>query len=213
MPLVHRYSEAEVPTGHGRVTLVVYRLGAREAGHAEDRAPPASEEHVAIVFGMKKGARLPSGQGPVLVRVHSECWTGEVLGSHKCDCRAQLDQAMGAIAEAGQGVVVYMRQEGRGIGLGNKVRAYALQEQGADTVEANRILGFGDDERTYDVAAAILDDLGAMRVALLTNNPAKVQGLRAHGIDVAQRVPATTEPNPHNAGYLEVKARRLGHER
>jgi GTP cyclohydrolase II len=148
---------------------------------------------------------------PVLVRVHSECWTGEVLRSHKCDCRDQLDHALRAIAEAGRGVVVYLRQEGRGIGLGNKIRAYALQEQGHDTVDANRILGFADDARTYDVAAAMLDDLGVTRVALLTNNPKKVDGLRAHGVEVAERVPCAIAPNEHNADYLAVKAKRMGH--
>jgi GTP cyclohydrolase II len=135
-----------------------------------------------------------------------------VLRSHKCDCRAQLDLARRKLAEAGRGVVVYLRQEGRGIGLGNKVRAYALQEEGVDTVDANRMLGFEDDGRTYDIAAAILADLGVRRVALMTNNPRKVDGLKAHGIDVVERVPATTEANEHNADYLAVKARRMGHE-
>jgi GTP cyclohydrolase II len=144
--------------------------------------------------------------------VHSECWTGEVLRSHKCDCREQLDFAMRAIAEVGAGVVVYLRQEGRGIGLGNKIRAYALQEKGLDTVDANRALGFVDDARTYDVAAAILGDLGVKQVALLTNNPKKVDGLRAHGVTVHERVPVVIEPNVHNADYLAVKAKKMGHE-
>ncbi len=149
---------------------------------------------------------------PPLVRVHSECWTGEVLRSRKCDCREQLDHALRAIAAAGRGVVVYLRQEGRGIGLGNKIRAYALQEQGHDTVDANRMLGFEDDARTYDVAAAMLADLGVKRVALLTNNPRKVDGLRAHGVEVVERVPISVEPNEHNADYLAVKAKRMGHD-
>ena len=148
---------------------------------------------------------------PVLVRVHSECWTGEVLRSKKCDCREQLDTALLAIAEERVGVVVYLRQEGRGIGLGNKIRAYALQEKGADTVDANRMLGFEDDGRTYDLAAAILANLGVSRVALLTNNPKKVEGLVMHGVQVAERVSLSVEPNEHNAEYLKVKARRMGH--
>jgi len=147
----------------------------------------------------------------VLVRVHSECWTGEVMHSLKCDCRDQLDQAMRGIAGAGCGVIVYLRQEGRGIGLGNKVRAYALQQAGADTVEANRILGFGDDERRYDLAAAILRELGVSRVALMTNNPQKVAGLAAGGIEIAERIALRAEPNEHNADYLAVKAKKLGH--
>jgi GTP cyclohydrolase II len=201
---IHRYAESDVPTEYGPVRVVVYRtvpLGAKAT------APP--EEHVALVVGGKSGF---AEDAPALVRVHSECWTGEVLHSQKCDCRAQLDLAMRTIAEAGRGVVIYLRQEGRGIGLGNKVRAYALQEEGVDTVDANRILGFADDARTYDVAAAILDDLGVRSVALLTNNPRKVEGLRAHGIRVVERIPSLTEPNEHNAGYLAVKARRMGHE-
>ncbi len=195
---VARYAEADVPTEYGTVRTVVYRVG--------DAAPP--EEHVALVVG---DVAQRGGDAPVLARVHSECWTGEVLHSHKCDCRAQLDQALQAVAAAGRGVVVYLRQEGRGIGLGNKVRAYALQSEGVDTVDANRILGFADDARTYGVAAAILRDLGVRRVALMTNNPGKVQGLVDSGIDVAERVALKAEPNEHNAEYLAVKARKMGH--
>jgi GTP cyclohydrolase II/3,4-dihydroxy 2-butanone 4-phosphate synthase/GTP cyclohydrolase II len=191
-----RFAEAEVPTEYGVVRTVVYRVG--------EASPP--EEHIALVFG-----DLASGDEPVLTRVHSECWTGEVMRSHKCDCRDQLDQALRAVAAAGRGVVVYLRQEGRGIGLGNKVRAYALQQEGVDTVDANRILGFADDARRYDVAAALLRDLGVRRVALMTNNPAKVQGLVDGGIEVTERVAIKAEPNLHNAEYLAVKARKLGH--
>jgi GTP cyclohydrolase II/3,4-dihydroxy 2-butanone 4-phosphate synthase/GTP cyclohydrolase II len=194
---VARYADADVPTEYGTVRTVVYRVG--------EGTPP--EEHVALVVG-----DVATGDAPVLARVHSECWTGEVLHSHKCDCRAQLDRALRAVADAGRGVVVYLRQEGRGIGLGNKVRAYALQSEGVDTVDANRILGFADDARTYDVAASILRDLGVHRVALMTNNPRKVQGLVTCGIEVAERVALRAEPNEHNAEYLEVKARRMGHK-
>lgn len=194
--LVHKYAESDVPTEYGTVKVVVFR-----------EAKSEDDEHVALVVGDVAG----SPEVPVLVRVHSECWTGEVLHSHKCDCRDQLDHALRAIAAAGRGVVVYLRQEGRGIGLGNKIRAYALQEKGVDTVDANRMLGFGDDERTYDVAAAMLASLGVHAVALMTNNPKKVEGLRAHGVEVAERVPISVEPNPHNADYLAVKAKRMGH--
>jgi GTP cyclohydrolase II len=196
---VTRYAEADVPTEYGPVHTVVYRVG--------DGEPP--EEHVALVVG---DVGAGGGEAPVLARVHSECWTGEVMRSHKCDCREQLDQAMRAVAEAGRGVVVYLRQEGRGIGLGNKVRAYALQAEGVDTVDANRILGFADDARTYDVAAAMLRDLGVARVALMTNNPAKVRGLVDAGIEVSGRVALKAVPNEHNAEYLAVKARKMGHE-
>lgn len=193
---VARYAEADVPTEYGYFRTVVYR----EAG-----GEPA-EEHVALVAGDVK-----AGDAPVLVRVHSECWTGEVMRSKKCDCRHQLDVAMRRIAAEGRGVLVYLRQEGRGIGLGNKVRAYALQQQGVDTVEANRLLGFADDARTYGVAVAILRDLGVSRVRLLTNNPRKVQGLEAGKIEVAERVPIKAEANEHNANYLAAKAKKLGH--
>ena len=194
---VSRYAEADVPTEYGVVRAVVYRVG--------ESVPP--EEHVALVVG-----DVASGDEPVLARVHSECWTGEVMRSRKCDCRDQLDLALRAVTERGRGVVVYLRQEGRGIGLGNKVRAYALQQEGADTVDANRLLGFADDARRYDVATAILRDLGVRSVALMTNNPKKVQGLVAGGIQVAERLALKGESNEHNAEYLAVKARKMGHE-
>jgi GTP cyclohydrolase II len=191
---VLRYAEADVPTEYGVVRTIVYRTG-------------DAKEHVALVVG-----DVSSGTAPVLTRVHSECWTGEVMRSSKCDCRDQLDRAMRAVTQASRGVVVYLRQEGRGIGLGNKVRAYALQQQGVDTVEANRRLGFADDARSYDVAVGILRDLGVSRVALLTNNPRKVQGLEGGGIEVVERVALRAEPNEHSAEYLLTKARKLGHE-
>ena len=199
---VIRYAESEVPTEYGAIRTVIYRVG--------DAQPP--EEHIALVVGDVRASAAGASSATVPVRVHSECWTGEVLRSRKCDCREQLDFAMRHIAKEGRGAVVYLRQEGRGIGLGNKVRAYALQAEGADTVDANRMLGFADDERTYEVAAAILKDLGVTRVDLMTNNPKKVDGLREHGIDVLSRIAVVAEPNEHNAEYLAVKAKKMGHE-
>src|SRR5437763_8586409 len=172
-----RYADAEIPTVHGPFRLLVYR-----DADAKDANSPNAEEHMAIVRGDFNGA------SNVLCRVHSECWTSEVLGSLKCDCRDQLEAALERIASEGSGVIVYLRQEGRGIGLGNKIRAYALQNDGADTVEANLALGFAADERTYDLAAAILADLGVRSVRLLTNNPPKVAGLKAAGVVVADRI-------------------------
>lgn len=199
---LERYSEARLPTPHGEFRLVVYRTGQRGAAGAS-AVGVADEEHVAMVFGDVAG-------DAVLARVHSSCFTGEVLGSQRCDCRAQLDAALARIASAGRGVLVYLVQEGRGIGLGNKVRAYALQDQGVDTVDANLQLGFDPDLRSYEIAAAILRDLGVRSVRLMTNNPDKLSGLVAAGI------PATHEPHwvdgSHEAaGYLAAKKQRLGH--
>jgi len=196
---VSRYSEATIPTHHGHMTVVVYR----EAGQRRDE-----REHIAIVAGGLDALRTDA---PVLARVHSECWTGETLGSLKCDCREQLDRALAAIEQEGRGAIVYLRQEGRGIGLGNKIKAYALQAAGADTVEANEQLGFAADLRSYDLAASILSDLGVSSVALMTNNPDKCAGLQKAGIDVARRVPHWGGPNEHNRDYLEVKKAKLGH--
>jgi GTP cyclohydrolase II len=188
-----RYAESEIPTRQGRFRVVVYR-------DCKD-----DTEHVAIIRGDVRGRE------GVLCRVHSECWTGEVLGSLKCDCREQLERALDAIAQAGRGVVVYLRQEGRGIGLGNKIRAYALQAAGRDTVEANLELGFAADLRTYDFAARILGDLGVHSVTLMTNNPEKIRGLEKFGVRVDERVPHWLPPNEHNADYLEVKREKMGH--
>jgi len=153
-----------------------------------------------------------SAPQPALVRVHSECLTGEVFGSLKCDCRDQLEQAMAMIAERGRGAVVYLRQEGRGIGLGNKIRAYALQAAGADTIEANHELGFPTDLREFHLAADILLHLGASRVILHTNNPEKVEALERAGIAVESRASAFGAVNKHNRDYLETKHRQLGHD-
>mgnify|MGYP006431108557 FL=1 len=163
-------------------------------------------EHVALVMGDPAAADAP------LVRVHSECLTGDALFSQRCDCGPQLEAAMKRIGEAGEGIIVYLRQEGRGIGLLNKIRAYGLQdEEGADTVEANEALGFAADGRDYGVAASMLGALGVSRVRLMTNNPAKVEGLEATGVGVAERLPLLAGRNPHNHAYLETKAARFGH--
>lgn len=191
-PLLQRYAETLLPTRHGELRCVVYRTA-------------DGLEHLAMIAGT-----VDDG-GDVLCRVHSECLTGEVLGSLKCDCKAQLDTALDRIARDGRGVVLYLRQEGRGIGLGNKVRAYALQERGLDTVDANRMLGLPDDARAYDEAAAMLRDLGIAKVRLMTNNPSKVQGLEEHGI-VVERTAHVVPATKHAEGYLEVKRARMGHQ-
>ena len=169
------------------------------------RAPGSADEHVALVIGQPTG-------GPPLVRLHSECLTGDVLGSLKCDCGPQLHAAIAAIREAGWGILVYLRQEGRGIGLVNKLRAYQLQDQGFDTVDANTRLGFAIDARDFGVAARMLALLGQREVRLLTNNPAKVAGLEAAGIAVVERVAHALPANPHNARYLATKRDRTGHQ-
>jgi GTP cyclohydrolase II len=168
------------------------------------RASDDGQEHVALLIG------APGGKPP-LVRLHSECLTGDVFGSLKCDCGPQLREALKIIGEAGGGVLLYLRQEGRGIGLANKLRAYSLQDRGLDTVDANRRLGFADDERDYSHAAAMLRALGITEVRLLTNNPRKVAGLASAGITVVDRVPHHMPANPHNADYLAAKRDKSGH--
>lgn len=190
---VQRYAEALIPTEYGTFRVIAFRDGETPV------------ENLAVIKGEVDGA------SDLLVRAHSECLTGEVLHSLKCDCREQLDLALRRIAAADRGVVLYLRQEGRGIGLGNKLRAYSLQEQGLDTVEANRRLGFGDDLRDYGVAAAMLADLGVRSIALMTNNPAKIEALRHYGVVVSSRVDHRVEPNEHNRDYLETKRDRMGH--
>lgn len=184
------------------------RLPTRFAEQAEIvafRAEDDGAEHVALLIG------APSGKPP-LVRLHSECLTGDVLGSLKCDCGPQLEAALEAIAESGWGILLYLRQEGRGIGLINKLRAYALQDQGFDTVDANLRLGFADDERHYTLAARMLGALAQGEVRLLTNNPRKVEGLEAAGVRVSERVPLRAGGNAHNRDYLETKRARSGHK-
>lgn len=190
---VERYSEASLPTRFGVFRLVVYREVDRD------------KEHIAVIAGDVGGAE------DLLIRVHSECLTGEVFHSLKCDCRAQLDLALERIQELGRGAVLYLRQEGRGIGLGNKIRAYAMQDRGLDTVDANLALGFEDDPRGYQVAADMLRDLGVESVVLMTNNPRKVEGLEADGIRVSRREPHEIEAHEYNRDYLRTKQARLGH--
>jgi GTP cyclohydrolase II len=179
--------------------------GAEDAEIVAFRAPDSSDEHVALLIGQPNGS-------PPLVRLHSECLTGDVLGSLKCDCGPQLRAAIQAIRANGWGILLYLRQEGRGIGLVNKLRAYALQDQGFDTVDANTRLGFAVDARDFGVAARMLDLLGQREVRLLTNNPAKVIGLEAAGVRVVERVPHALPSNPHNERYLATKRDRTGHQ-
>lgn len=187
-------AEAPVPTRFGTFRMAVFR-------HAGDPA----KEHVAVIHGDVRGDDVP-------VRMHSECLTSEVLGSLKCDCAEQLDRALETIGREGRGVVLYLRQEGRGIGLANKIRAYALQAHGVDTVDANRALGLPDDARRYEMAASMLAHLGVQSVQLMTNNPDKVEALRTLGIVVRARRSVIIEANPHSAGYLATKRDRMRHE-
>ena len=191
--LVERVEVVKMPTEHGDFDMYLYR--SRVDG----------QHHLALVHGEVANKRN------VLVRVHSECLTGDVFGSRRCDCGPQLHQAMRQVADAGRGVIVYMRQEGRGIGLVPKIKAYKLQENGYDTVQANLKLGFPMDLREYGLGAQILVDLGLQTIRLLTNNPKKVVGLEGYGLEIVKQVPIKVEPNPHNEKYLKTKREKLGH--
>ncbi len=191
--LVERVESIQLPTDHGDFQLMLYR------------ASIDGQNHLALIKGDIAGKKN------VLVRVHSECLTGDVFGSRRCDCGPQLHQAMKQIAEEGRGVIVYMRQEGRGIGLAPKIQAYKLQENGLDTVDANLRLGYPMDLREYGLGAQILVDLGLKTIRLLTNNPKKIVGLEGYGLEIVKQVPIRVKPNPHNKRYLETKRTRLGH--
>ena len=191
--LIERVAEARVPTEYGEFTAVSYS------------SVVDVQEHVAFVKGDV------SQNDPVLVRVHSECLTGDVFGSKRCDCGYQVQLALEAIEEYGSGVLLYMRQEGRGIGIHNKLKAYALQDKGYDTVEANVMLGFAPDPRQYGIGAQILEDLGVKKMRLLTNNPTKRVGLEGFGLEVVERVPIIAPPTDENVKYMETKRERMGH--
>lgn len=191
--VVERRVETRIPTAYGDFDLVLY-------SSSKD-----SKEHLALVMGDIGSIDAP------LVRLHSECFTGDVIGSLRCDCGDQLDLAMQKISEEGVGVILYLRQEGRGIGLLDKLRAYNLQDNGYDTVDANVILGHEPDERDYTVGAQILADLGIWSIRLMTNNPEKIQALTRLGIDVEERVPLQPHAHPQNTGYLLTKAQRMDH--
>jgi 3,4-dihydroxy 2-butanone 4-phosphate synthase / GTP cyclohydrolase II len=191
--LVQRLEVVKLPTDYGDFDLHLYR------------STTDGQHHIALVKGEV------AGKANVLVRVHSECLTGDVFGSRRCDCGPQLQQAMRQVAEEGRGVIVYMRQEGRGIGLAPKIQAYKLQETGLDTVEANLKLGYKMDLREYGLGAQILVDLGLKTIRLLTNNPKKVVGLEGYGLEIVEQVPIRVKPNPHNEQYLKTKREKLGH--
>lgn len=191
--LVQKVADAKLPTPFGNFKVIAYKSSTDPA------------EHLAMVMGDV------ATDEPVLVRVHSQCLTGDVFHSKRCDCGEQIEMSMKRIAEEGRGVVLYMRQEGRGIGIHNKIKAYALQDKGMDTVEANLSLGFKVDHRDYGVGAQILADLGVHSMRLMTNNPKKISGLESYGLKIVEQLPITTKPNPHNRKYLSTKQKKMGH--
>ena len=191
--LIERAATVEMPTRYGEFKAYSYI------------SKITKENHLALVVG-----NIDDGQ-PVMVRVHSECLTGDVFGSRRCDCGDQLDFALKCIQKEGRGVLLYMRQEGRGIGFTNKMRAYSLQDDGMDTVEANRALGFADDLRDYGIGAEILVDLGIKKLRLLTNNPKKISGIEGFGLEIVERIPIQIKSNKRNIRYLKTKKEKMGH--
>jgi 3,4-dihydroxy 2-butanone 4-phosphate synthase/GTP cyclohydrolase II len=193
--LIEKVVEVDMPTKYGHFRLLVFR----------ERNNPQGLEHLALIKGSWEKDE------PILVRVHSSCFTGDILGSLRCDCGEQLHCAMEMVQAAGKGIVLYMNQEGRGIGLVNKLKAYKLQEEGLDTVEANLHLGFPMDQRDYGLGAQILRYLGITKIRLISNNPRKRAGLKGYGLEIVDSVPIRIEPNPHNEKYLETKRDKMGH--
>jgi 3,4-dihydroxy 2-butanone 4-phosphate synthase/GTP cyclohydrolase II len=191
--LVENVADASIPTQFGTFQAIAYRSTLRD------------REHVVLTYGEPRRSETP------IVRLHSQCITGDVFGSRRCDCGEQLHESMRMIAEEGEGIVLYLTQEGRGIGLANKIKAYELQEKGMDTVEANSALGFDPDPRDYGIGAEILRDLGLEKLRLLTNNPQKISELNEYGLDVVERIPLEVCPNEQNRDYLETKRDKMGH--
>ncbi|TCK01558.1 GTP cyclohydrolase II [Volucribacter psittacicida] len=194
MTKIQRVTEANLPTEFGLFRIVGFEF------------PDTKKEHIALVYG-----DISNPEQPVLARIHSECLTGDTLYSLKCDCGFQLETALRQISEEGRGVLIYHREEGRGIGIINKIRAYALQDQGMDTIEANLALGFAADERNFSVCADIFELLGVKAVRLLTNNPEKIETMKQAGINVVERVPLNVGENRYNTQYLDTKAKKMGH--
>lgn len=188
--MIEKFAEAKLPTRFGKYTIIAFT---------------GKGEHIALVRGNVKGA------AGVCVRLHSQCLTGDTFGSLRCDCRDQLEASLRCLAGKRKGVLLYMAQEGRGIGLSNKIKAYALQEQGMDTVEANEHLGFKSDERDFSVASEMLKQLGVKSIVLMTNNPEKVESLRKHGVNVIRRCPLKTVPNKYNRKYINTKKEKMHH--
>jgi GTP cyclohydrolase II len=199
MPVVF-VAASKLPTKHGVFDISVFQ------------DPETEQEHIALSIGLPTSDQATDSES-TLIRIHSECLTGDAFGSLRCDCGPQLNTTLELLAKTGSGALLYLRQEGRGIGLPNKIRAYALQDQGHDTLDANLLLGLPADARTYEMCKVMLDHLGVQKVNLITNNPAKIEALTALGLEVIERTPLHVGENPHNAAYLETKQNRMRHIR